>query len=174
MNNFSNREEITEKTTLNKKKIIILTVLILGWMAFIFYMSHQPSSVSSGQSGRTINAIINLPIIGAIAKPILTSSIGEFLIRKAAHMFLYFILGILTFTYLCKKKINNNELISKTIIKNFVISLIVVFLYACTDEIHQLFIPGRSGEFRDVMVDTMGGFIGLSLISIYYYKRKTK
>ena len=51
------------------------------------------------------------------------------------------------------------------------IALVIVFLYACTDEFHQLFIPGRSGEFRDVMVDTCGGIIGLILISINYFRK---
>ncbi len=32
----------------------------------------------------------------------------------------------------------------------------LVFFYACTDEIHQLFVPGRSGQFTDVMIDCVG------------------
>lgn len=40
-------------------------------------------------------------------------------------------------------------------------------IYACTDEIHQLFVPGRSGQFRDVMIDSLGAFIGILILSIF-------
>ncbi|MGL5693387.1 MAG: VanZ family protein [Peptostreptococcaceae bacterium] len=154
----------------NKK--IALLVLIISWMGFIFYLSNQPASVSAGQSGRLINSILGTPIIGTMLTPILTSSIGEFLIRKSAHMFLYFILAILVFSYIIKRNI---ELTNKILIKQMIITITVVFLYACTDEIHQLYIPGRSGEFRDVMVDTTGGIIGTLLASgIYIQLNKTK
>ena len=183
MNDFSNGkdrylENINKKNNNNKRNnadkkmmIIILLALIIGWMGFIFYMSHQPASVSSGQSGRTISAIINMPIIGEIAKPILTSSIGEFVIRKSAHMFLYFVLSILTFKFISIKSIREHNLTSKIIFRNIAIALVIVFLYACTDEFHQLFVSGRSGEFRDVMVDTCGGIIGLILIGINYFRK---
>lgn len=182
MNDFSNgkdryidninKENNSKRNKLDKKTmLIILLALIVGWMGFIFYMSHQPSTVSSSQSGSVINTIINMPIIGAIAKPILTSSIGEFVIRKSAHMFLYFVLAILTFMFISIKSIREQNLTSKIIFRNMAIALLIVFLYACSDEFHQLFVPGRSGEFRDVMVDTCGGIIGLILISINYFRK---
>ena len=45
--------------------------------------------------------------------------------------------------------------------KAIIIAFLGTFLYACSDEFHQLFIPGRSGEFRDVMIDSTGGIIGI-------------
>jgi VanZ family protein len=45
----------------------------------------------------------------------------------------------------------------------------VVFLYACSDEIHQLFVPNRSGELLDVLLDTFGGSLGV--LSISFFKR---
>ena len=41
-----------------------------------------------------------------------------------------------------------------------------VFLYACTDEFHQLFVPGRSGNFRDVIIDTSGGVLSAILFGL--------
>jgi VanZ family protein len=46
-----------------------------------------------------------------------------------------------------------------------IITIIFVFLYACSDEIHQLFVPGREGAIRDVIIDTCGG-ITLVLIKL--------
>ncbi len=58
--------------------------------------------------------------------------------------------------------------------KNKVIlfSIIGVFLYACTDEFHQTFVPGRSGQFTDVLVDTSGAILASLLIKIKFYLLK--
>jgi len=48
-------------------------------------------------------------------------------------------------------------------------------LYAITDEFHQYFVPGRSAEIRDVLIDSSGAFIGILLtIGIIQIKRKLK
>ena len=40
-------------------------------------------------------------------------------------------------------------------------------LYACTDEFHQRFVPGRSGELRDVGIDCCGVLTGVLLYTAY-------
>jgi VanZ family protein len=40
------------------------------------------------------------------------------------------------------------------------------FLYACTDEIHQTFIPDRAGKFSDVLIDTCGSTFGAVIMLI--------
>jgi VanZ family protein len=50
-------------------------------------------------------------------------------------------------------------------------SFILCFLYACSDEIHQLYVPGRSGNIKDVFVDSIG--ISLVLV-VYYFKKRGK
>ena len=47
-------------------------------------------------------------------------------------------------------------------------------LYASTDEIHQLFVPGRSGMVRDVFIDSIGGIIGVGITFIYENIKKKK
>ena len=49
------------------------------------------------------------------------------------------------------------------------ISLLICIMYSCTDEIHQIFIEGRSGEILDVLIESIGSFIGIILI-----KKNTK
>ena len=51
-------------------------------------------------------------------------------------------------------------------IKKVMISLIIGIVYATSDEIHQSFVPGRSPQFTDVMIDTMGVTLGILLIML--------
>ena len=44
------------------------------------------------------------------------------------------------------------------------LALLVVFLYAATDEYHQSFVPGRTALFSDVLIDTAGGALALLLL----------
>ena len=144
-----------------KRKIFL--VLSILWMCVIFYMSNQPAAISSAHSGGVINMISNMPVVGTLMKYLMSINIGEFVVRKGAHMFSYCLLAILLFMSVYEKDIK----------KAIIIAFLGTFLYACSDEFHQLFIPGRSGEFRDVMIDSLGGTIGLILIRfIARYKIK--
>lgn len=144
-----------------RKKIFL--VLAILWMCVIFYMSNQPAQISSAHSGGVINMINNIPLIGDLMKYLTSINIGEFVVRKGAHMFSYCLLAILLFMSVYEKDIK----------KAIIISFIGTFLYACSDEFHQLFIPGRSGEFRDVMIDSLGATIGLIFIGVIFkYKVK--
>jgi VanZ family protein len=44
------------------------------------------------------------------------------------------------------------------------LALAVVFLYAASDEFHQIFVPTRTPLVSDVMIDTLGGALGLLLL----------
>lgn len=137
-----------------RKKICIILAII--WMSVIFYMSNQPASISSIHSGSTINIISKIPLIGNIMDYFTSINMDEFIVRKGAHMFSYCFLAILLFMSVYE---NNIKIAAIT-------AFLVTFLYACSDEFHQLFIPGRSGEFRDVMIDSIGAIIGTLLITI--------
>lgn len=52
-------------------------------------------------------------------------------------------------------------------------TLFVVLLYAVGDEFHQLYVEGRTGRVEDIIIDFIGGSIGVSLYySIYYFIKK--
>ena len=55
--------------------------------------------------------------------------------------------------------------------KIIVYSFIFCFLYACSDEVHQLYVPGRSGNIKDVFIDSIG--ISFALV-VYYFKKRGK
>lgn len=116
-------------------------------MILIFMFSHQTGSESSGLSSQIVLWI----------QTYLHTPISEFIVRKAAHMSEYALLT-LTLIYGFYK---NHYPIQKIMIY----SLIGTFLYACSDEMHQLFIGGRAGQFTDVLIDTCGGCLTI----IFYY-----
>lgn len=136
------------------RKKIIMWILFLGWISFIFYMSNQPAVISDQQSGFVIDLIKAMGIdIG--------SKFGEltnFAVRKAAHVSEYCVLAFISYNLVrCYTDKKNHARIY---------CILIVFLYACTDEIHQLFVPGRSGMFRDVLIDTSGAVIAVVVLYI--------
>ena len=138
---------------LNKKKIVNLVLLAL-WMGLIFYMSSKNGEKSTGQSDLIINTLNTLGVN-------LSGNFGEFasvIVRKAAHVCEYMILSLLLYNVL-KDYI--------TITKKIMIYTILgVILYAMSDELHQVFVPGRAGRIQDVLIDTIGGIVGLIVVSL--------
>ena len=145
---------------LTRRKIINL-VLLIAWMSFIFYMSGKTAVASTKDSDFVINLINSLGLN-------FSESFGEFasvIVRKGAHLTEYMILCLLIYNVL-SDYIEKNKRI-------YIYSVIGVFLYACSDEFHQIFVPGRAGRFTDVLIDTSGGIIGTFIVMIYY-KLKSK
>lgn len=74
----------------------------------------------------------------------------------------YAILACLMMSVLISYGINERKRVE-------LISIIFTFLYACTDEFHQLFVPGREGKFLDVMIDTCGATAGVLVLTFLIY-----
>lgn len=143
----------------NMKKTI-KWVMFLGWMCVIFLFSQQSGQESSQTSGMLETILGYLPFI---PRSILGIEL-ETIIRKGAHFTEYFILYLLGFNVLCDSIKDR---------KKFLLPLGVVFLYACTDEIHQAFVPGRACLFTDVLIDTAGGALAMFVMfMIYILKNK--
>lgn len=125
------------------------------WMAVIFWFSANSHDASTSQSDT---------IIGLI--PYATSwpqEVATLLVRKAAHIFIYFVLGLLMLNAAKDAVLSNKRAI--------LLSVLFVMLYAISDEIHQVFVPGRGPQVTDVLIDTVAGAVG---ILIYYFVGKTK
>lgn len=142
------------------KKILRWSLVII-WMIIIFWFSSQQGTASDEKSLFVIEVIKH---IGINLDSIL-GSIANFMIRKAAHMTEYCILYLLLYNALYEKS---------TFQKRCLLALSIVFLYACSDEFHQLFVNGREGRFRDVMIDTTGGIIGLMFSYIFVIFKKPR
>lgn len=133
----------------NKKLAWIAAV---GWMSLIFILSHQPASVSSGFSSGITEFLLGL-IVDLF--PESDAHVEEFhtLVRKNAHFIAYLILGVLLVNALGRwRHIRGQALVA---------AFAIAVLYAASDEFHQLFIEGRSGEVRDVLIDSAGAATGI-------------
>jgi VanZ family protein len=125
---------------------------VLLWMALIFSVSSD--SHSSEHSSRFVE-----PILHWLFPKMSQTRVEDihFVIRKCAHLTEYAILALLVWRALHQ---SGNNLPSWSWPKVGG-TLLVVFLYAATDEFHQSFVPTRTPHFSDVLIDTTGAAIGL-------------
>jgi VanZ family protein len=141
------------------KRKYINWILVVGWMILIFMFSSQAGEVSTENNKFVIYVfdLIGLDLNGIFG------TLSDFIVRKAAHFTEYFILYVLLY-----RAINRKENLN---IKVFIWAILIVFLYACSDEFHQAFVPGRGPAFRDVLVDTCGGLTAFLIMYTYYIKK---
>lgn len=90
----------------------------------------------------------------------------KWLERKGAHVFEYFILtGLLYEVVRC-------WILDVRRGMNVALAGILALTYAFSDELHQLFVPGREGKLSDIGIDLIG--IVLAVIAVSYISRKHK
>lgn len=143
-----------------KIRRLILPALLVSQMCFIFTMSSFGHNSSDAQSNLFIDFIAqNFPHVRhGLENNLISLSTIIFLVRKTAHFTEYAILGALFYlNFRQLQKLNSRP-------KKILLPIVFSFLYACTDEIHQIFVPGRSAQFRDVLIDTLGASFGCLLI----------
>lgn len=147
------------------KKIISFIVLIL-WMIVIFSFSSADANKSTGTSDKVITTMIEIKDkitnneTPNNEKEIIVKN-SSFYIRKIAHITEYLILGFLMF-----------NLLKQYSVTKIYYAIGLSILYSCTDEFHQLFISGRSGSIKDVLIDSIGILIGTYLYKLLFIKNK--
>ena len=147
-----------------KAIIIILILIILTWMGCIYVLSTQPGPQSDTISYLVVDTLTNtldragIDILANMSR----AELHRF-IRKAAHFLAYFVLGILIFNLILR--------LNGDLKKSIVITLLISISYAAFDETVQTFVPGRSGQVSDVIIDGVGAAAG---IAFYLLVRKLK
>ncbi len=142
---------------------LITCVLLIAWIALIFSMSAQNATESDKTSGNVIKSVLSVIYPGfdglsEESKAELISSF-QFIARKTAHFSLYAILGLLSFLTVISYR--NLKFGLRT-----ALSAAICLLYAVSDEVHQLFVPGRSGEIRDVCIDFCGSLLMITILAL--------
>lgn len=137
-------------------------VLSVACMGIIFYFSSQIADDSTGQS----NFVIEL-----IKKILFWADPTSFIVRKSAHF--------LEYTGLCLM-LNCSLLFSKGK-KMIPWAILISSIYGATDEVHQIFVEGRSCQATDWLVDTAGALAGaiiflaiFCILDILFEKRRIK
>lgn len=134
-------------------KKYIWWIAVLACMIVIFLFSNQKATDSTQLSDGLLFDIINFLNINVSDNDISFLSV---FIRKTAHFSVYAVLGISTYMLVVTNFLKPGK-------RAFFTVLAVCVLYAVTDEMHQLFVAGRSGEIRDVFIDSLGAMFGISL-----------
>ena len=147
------------------KKIVKYIFPIICWGGVIFFFSSQTYEEQSltpllgelFQSER-IKALLSHISFQYHSSEISVQNLGvayfiEFFIRKFAHLFVFFIFGLLTVRAVCNK-------VGKSVLA-MILSLLLVMVYAGLDELHQMYTGGRTPLLTDVYIDTIGGLIGI-------------
>lgn len=153
-------------------------IFVILWAGLIFFMSSMDTNESNGKSKTIINDVVEKSVettngLGITDKHPTENKMNQVIeklnypLRKAAHASEYFIFTILILIALKNSGVKGRKV--------FIIALTICFIYACTDEYHQTFVNGRTGQFTDTLIDTIGGIIGCSIIVLknkFVKKRK--
>lgn len=146
-----------------KKKIFFSWMLVIICAGFIFFMSSMDANESNEKSKAVINDLVEkseqknntLEVMDKHSDELKKQQIVNKLnqpLRKVAHASEYFVFILLIIISLKNSGIGGKKI--------FLIALMICFIYACTDEYHQTFVNGRTGQFTDSLIDTLGGAIG--------------
>lgn len=138
-----------------KRKSVIFAILGILATCFIFYSSLKPAQ----ESLRTSSVVVDF-LMKQFQNIGLTINYDELtvLVRKAAHIFEFFTQGLL---------ISLAYFYGKSRFRKRVINVMFFgLLTACTDELIQLYVPGRAGMIRDIFIDFSGVMLAVFLYFI--------
>lgn len=134
-------------TKANKVYKIFSAVFMIAVMVTIFILSAQNSTDSAETSGALISWLDRLFELG----------ISQDVIRTAAHFCEYAGLGfsVINFLFAFRNAVSP------------ILALIIALGYALTDEIHQIFVPGRAFQLIDLTVNFFGILLGISVFALF-------
>ena len=118
---------------------VLSTVLVLIVMSAIFFFSSQRQKQSERLSYKQSRQPFML--------------FAQRLARKSAHVFIFTVLGFLL--RICLESWFSGK-------KHLLLSAFLIgAVYAVSDEVHQLFVPGRTGSVQDILLDCGGVILGV-------------
>lgn len=156
MNETAARHQGTAPSSFNRRTRY---ALLFGWLAFIWIASTD--EFSAGNTSRFIRPLLRwfFPKRSEAELDVL-----HFLVRKAAHFLEYAILALLASRAFA---ISSQRLIRK---RWFELALLLIVFNSLLDELHQSFVPSRTGTIYDSMIDVAGGLT--ALLIVWFYNRR--
>lgn len=147
---------------------LIFIVLTAACAVMIFRFSMEDAEDSSETSGNVVEVVVKVTHKDFDTLPTVKQesilSRTDHAVRKSAHFSIFAALG---FCASCAA--GRRRLLS--ILTGAVLGF--CFLYACSDELHQYFVPGRACRFTDVLIDTSGAVLG-TLVSMIFCRKKER
>ena|ERR1043166_5105698 len=137
---------------------------VVVWMAVIFQLSTDLGSAAS--TSRIIE-----PLLHWLFPNMSSGSIKEvhLFVRKGGHLCEYVVLALLLWRAMSKTRPGEN---GSPLWKTALLALVVCAAYAGTDEFHQSFVHTRGPSVRDVLIDTCGSLLGLSIVGVRTARRR--
>ncbi|MBN2980248.1 MULTISPECIES: VanZ family protein [Cohnella] len=149
-------------------KVVICLAFVAAWIGVIFFFSSQsrdeqnfiPYLQKHWSAESLSRSLPDLPIEFWESK---RTSAGnpyswlEFLVRKAAHLGIYFFLAVLV--RLALRRVRSFP-------QRAVYCLFAVMLVAAADELNQQYTPGRTSLVSDIWIDLAGGALGLAVFEM--------
>lgn len=137
----------------------VFCVISVVCMIIIFVLS----SANGLQSDQIVSDAWNC-VASNNLKTIVPGCVGgiNFSMRDWGHVYLFTALGMSTSAWMLF------EIRLKKIQKKLTAATIICFLYSLFDEIHQIFVPGRSFGVDDLLYDGMGYIGGIIIIYMVY------
>lgn len=149
-----NMKKLENKQNIRRRSVIFIKWLpLIVVLAMIFSFSAATADESSEESNALVTAFVEITALKVDEK---TLSIMNDVTREIAHFTEYLILGLTSWLAFTTLSI-------KVKIKVIFLSTFCV-LYAISDEIHQYFVPGRSCQLQDIIVDSAGAITGIFLV----------
>lgn len=131
-------------TTANKIYKVISALLLIAVMVTIFILSHQNGSESTETSG----------FVTKLLSFVFGDNIPEAIVRTFGHFSEFTALGFLSLNCIYAFKTEKKPILSASL----------SWLYAWTDEFHQIFVDGRAFQISDLLVDLCGIITGTTFI----------
>ena len=147
----------------HKSRRFILYIIPVVIMAFIFIQSSLPADLSKEESSFFVDLICRW--ISA------DEELVSFFVRKLAHFSEYLLLGASLMAAVKQAMRQAPERTApQPLLPSWLLSWLIGAAYAVSDEIHQMFVPGRSCEMRDILIDAAGVACGILICRAFLAK----
>lgn len=145
-----------------KRKIIAKALLCILWLGIIFYNGTREGEISQRSSKEVVKVVsrfINIPSATTDTPNVKSKSLNYY-IRKNGHFFEYLILSVLLCAVVRQFKLNKSS--------EILLLLFLMLLFPVIDESIQKYIPGRTSNTFDIIIDFAGGILGMIISKIGY------
>ena len=146
------------------RRTFLPPIITLAVMVFIFVQSAMTADVSGAESGPVAVVVAQVMEravqVARPARPVsfaVLVNLAERLVRKAAHFLEFLALGASLIATV--RSVRPSLPLPRTALAAWLTGA----AYAVSDEVHQRFVPGRSGQVTDVVLDAAGVLAGVGI-----------